>query len=212
MNERGCASGLLKRESLVLVGRNGLPVKNLPELLEIAKKDPERITYGSSGVGGISHLSMERMADLAGVKLNHIAYKGTGPALQDILGDTIDLMFSSVTAIAPIINDQRALGLAIADHRIPALPNVPTFEEVGIPEFKSDFWHAIAGPKGIPREIVLKLNAELKAVLETPEMQERIAAEGSQAVGSSPEELQQTIEQGIAQWKDVVQKAGIKAE
>ncbi|MFW8566681.1 Bug family tripartite tricarboxylate transporter substrate binding protein [Orrella sp. 11846] len=203
---------LLKRESLILVGRNGLPAKNLPDLLEIAKKEPGKITYGSSGVGGITHLSMEHMTDLAGVKLNHIAYKGTGPALQDVLGGTIDLMFSSVAIVVPIINDQRAVGLAIADHRIPALPDVPTFKEAGVPEFKSDLWHAVAGPKGIPPEIVAKLNAELKAVLEMPEMQERIAAEGSQAVGSSPEEFQQTIENDIAQWKNVIQKTGIKAE
>ena len=203
---------LFKRESLILIGTSKLPVKTFPELVEWAKREPGRISYGSSGIGGITHLSMEHLADLAGAKFNHIAYKGTGPALQDTIGGTIQLMFSSVAIVVPVVQEKRAIGLGIADNRIPALPDVPAFKEVGVPDFKSDLWHAVAGPKGIPAEIVAKLNAELKAVLQMPEMQARIAAEGSQPQGSTPEELRNTISHDIAQWKEVIRKAGIKAE
>lgn len=203
---------LFKRESLILIGNSNLPVKTFPELVEWAKREPGHITYGSSGIGGITHLSMERLADLAGIKLNHVAYKGTGPALKDTVGGTVNLMFSSVAIVVPFVQEKRAIGLGIADERIPALPDVPAFKEVGYPEFKSDLWHGVAGPKGIPKEIVAKLNSELKAVLEMPEMQARIAAEGSQPQGSSPEELLETFRRDIAQWKDVIRKANIKAE
>lgn len=203
---------LLKRESLVLVGNNKIPAKNLAELIEWAKREPGRVSYGSSGLGGITHLSMEHMANLAGIKLNHIAYKGTGPALTDTLSGTINLMLSSVAMVVPVIAEKRALGLAIADKRISALPDVPSFQEAGIPDFKSDLWHAVAGPKGMPAEIVTRLNSELRAVLELPEMQERLKAEGSQPEGGSPEQLRQTIVHDIGQWKAVIKKAGIKAE
>ncbi len=203
---------LFKRESLILIGNNDLPVKTFPDLIEWAKREPGQITYGSSGVGGITHLSMEHLAALAGVKFNHIAYKGTGPALKDTLGGTIQLMFSSVAIVVPVVQEKRAIGLGIADNRIPSLPNVPSFKEVGVPQFKSDLWHAVAGPKGIPPEIVARLNRELKAVLEMPDMQARIAAEGSQPQGSSPEELRSIISHDIAQWKEVIRVANIKAE
>jgi tripartite-type tricarboxylate transporter receptor subunit TctC len=202
---------LLKRESLILIGNANLPVKNFGELVQWAKREPGIITYGSSGVGGITHLSMEHMADLAGIKLNHVAYKGTGPALQDTIGGTVNLMFSSIAIAVPVVQANRALGLAIADERITPLPDVPAFKEVGVPGFKSDLWHAVAGPKGIPAEIVGRLNTELRAILKLPQMQERINTEGSHAVGSSPDALLDTIRADIAQWKDVVRKANIKA-
>jgi tripartite-type tricarboxylate transporter receptor subunit TctC len=202
---------LFKRESLILIGNKDLPVKNFGELVEWAKREPGIVSYGSSGVGGITHLSMEHLADLAGIKLNHVAYKGTGPALQDTIGGTVNLMFSSVAIVVPVVQEKRAVGLGIADSRIPALPDVPSFKEVGVPEFKSDLWHAVAGPKGIPKEIVAKLNAEMAEILKTPQMQERIKAEGSEPVGGSPEQLLETIRSDIAQWKDVIRKAGITA-
>lgn len=202
---------LFKRESLILIGNKDLPVKNFSELVDWAKREPEMISYGSSGVGGITHLSMEHLADLAGIKLNHIAYKGTGPALQDTIGGTIKLMFSSVAIVVPIVQEKRAIGIAIADSRIPALPEVPSFKESGVPGFKSDLWHAVAGPKGIPKEIVARLNSEMAAILKSPQMQSRIQSEGSQPVGSSPEQLLETIRADIAQWKDVIRKANIQA-
>ncbi|WP_442596094.1 Bug family tripartite tricarboxylate transporter substrate binding protein [Parapusillimonas sp. JC17] len=202
---------LLKREALILVGSPKLPASNLKELIEWARREPGAVTYGSSGVGGISHLSMEHLAALADIKLNHIAYKGTGPALQDTMGNNIHLLFSSVAAVVPVVQDKRVAGLAIADERIPALPQVPSFKEAGVPEFRSGFWHAIAGPKGIPPEIVARLNEELRAILQLSDMQQRITAEGSQSVGGSPEQLMETIRADIAQWTDVVRKADIKA-
>ncbi|WP_442596090.1 Bug family tripartite tricarboxylate transporter substrate binding protein [Parapusillimonas sp. JC17] len=202
---------LFKRESLILIGNKDLPVKSFGELVEWAKREPGIVTYGSSGVGGITHLSMEHLADLAGIKLNHVAYKGTGPALQDTIGGTVNLMFSSVAIVVPVVQEKRAIGLGIADARIPALPDVPSFKEAGVPGFKSDLWHAVAGPKGIPKEIVARLNKEMAEVLKSPQMQERIQSEGSQPVGGSPEQLLETISADIAQWKDVIRKADIKA-
>lgn len=203
---------LLKRESLILVGSPKLAASNLGELIAMAKANPGRVTYGSSGLGGISHLSMEHMADLADIKMTHVAYKGTGPALQDLIAGNIDLLFSSVAVVVPIIQEKRAKGIAIADARIPALPNVPSFTEGGLPGFKSDLWHAMAGPKGIPPEIVARLNKELAEILRSPAMQARIEAEGSVPIGGSPDQLRDTIRDGIALWKDVIHKADIKVE
>lgn len=202
---------LFKRESLILVGNNNIPVKNFSELVDWAKREPGIVSYGSSGIGGITHLSMEHLADIAGIKLNHIAYKGTGPALRDTIGGTVNMMFSSVAIVVPVIQEKRAIGLGIADERIPSLPDVPAFKEMGVPEFKSDLWHAVAGPKGMPKEIVDFLNTEIAAVLHSPQMQERIKAEGSQAVGGSPEQLLETIRHDIDQWKSVIKKANIQA-
>ncbi len=202
---------LFKRESLILIGNHDLPAKNFGELVDWAKREPGKISYGSSGVGGITHLSMEHLADLAGIRLNHIAYKGTGAALQDTIGGTIKLMLSSVAIVVPVVQEKRAIGLGIADERIPALPDVPSFKEVGVPDFKSDLWHAVAGPKGIPADIVARLNTELKAILDLPQMKADLAQEGSQPVGSSPEQLLETIRHDIAQWKETIRKADIKA-
>lgn len=202
---------LFKRESLILIGNKDLPVKNFSELKDWAKREPGVITYGSSGVGGISHLSMEHLTEIVGIELNHIAYKGTAPALQDLVGGTINLLFSSVGVVMPLVQEKRAIGLAIANERISALPEVPSFKDSGTPEFKSGLWHAIAGPKGIAPEIVKQLNTELVAILNSQQMQSRIESEGSEPVGSSPEELIETIRADISQWKSVVSKANIKA-
>jgi tripartite-type tricarboxylate transporter receptor subunit TctC len=203
---------LFKRESLVLLGAPGLPVKNLRELIEWAKREPGKITYGSSGVGGITHLSMEHMASLAGIRLNHIAYKGTGPALQDTIAGNVQLMFNSIAPSVPMVEGKRVIGIAVADDRVSALPDVPSFVEAGLPAFKSGLWHALAGPKGIPADIVAQLNAEVNAILKATPMKTRLDSEGSQGVGGAPEELMKTIVADLAQWKAVVQRADIKAE
>ena len=203
---------LFKRESLVLLGTASLPVKNLRELIDRAKREPGKITYGSSGVGGITHLSMEQMASLAGIQLNHVAYKGTGPALQDTIAGTVQLMFNSIAPSVPMVQTKRVLGIAIADERVSAMPEVPSFAEAGLPAFKSGLWHAVAGPKGIPPEIVARLNGELNAILQSNAMKTRLSTEGSKAVGGPPDELMKTIVADLAQWKAVVQRAGIKAE
>ena len=203
---------LFKRESLVLVGHPTKAGKTLAEVLAKAKAKPGAVTYGSSGIGGITHLSTEDLANIAGVKLNHIAYKGTGPALQDVVAGNIELMMSSIAPVVPMVETGRVIGLGIADARAKVLPNVPSFAEAGLPAFKSGLWHALAGPKGMPDPVVARLNTAINEVLKLPAMQARIDSEGSVAVGGPPDALMQAVRHDIAQWKDIVARASIKAE
>ncbi len=206
------AISLFKRESLVLVGHPTKTGKTMAEVVARAKANPGLVTYGSSGIGGITHLSTEDLANIAGIKLNHIAYKGTGPALQDVVAGQIELMMSSIAPVVPMIEAGRVIGLGIADARARILPNVPSFAESGLPGFKSGLWHALAGPKGMPADVVTRLNAAINDILKSPAMVERIDAEGSVAVGGPPEVLMKSVRDDIAQWKEVVARANIKAE
>ncbi|MGE0796884.1 MAG: Bug family tripartite tricarboxylate transporter substrate binding protein [Lautropia sp.] len=203
---------LFKRESLVLVGHPTKAGRNLAEVLARAKANPGTVTYGSSGIGGITHLSTEDLANIAGVKLNHIAYKGTGPALQDVVAGNIELMMSSIAPVIPMVESGRVIGLGIADARARALPNVPSFAEAGLPGFKSGLWHAMAGPKGMPANVVARLNGAINDIMKVSAMVERFDSEGSVAVGGPPEVLMKAVRDDIAQWKTIVARASIKAE
>ena len=203
---------LFKRECLVLVGHPTKAGKTLGAVIEQARAKPGAVAYGSSGIGGITHLSTEDMANIAGIKLNHIAYKGTGPALQDVVAGNIELMMSSIAPVVPMVESGRVIGLAIADKRARALPSVPSFAEAGLPGFRSGLWHALAGPKGMPDAVVARLNGAINDVLKIPAIAEKLDAEGSIAVGGAPSVLMDAVRKDIAQWKDVVARANIKAE
>lgn len=203
---------LFKRESLVLVGHPTKAGRTLAEVIAEARARPGQIAYGSSGLGGITHLSTEDFAHLAGIRLNHIAYKGTGPALQDVVAGNIELMMSSIAPVVPMVEAGRVTGLAIADARARVLPGVPSFAEAGVPGFRSGLWHALAGPKGMAEPVIARLNEAINAVLAVPAMVERLEGEGSVAAGGPPATLMETVRHDIAQWKALVARADIKAQ
>jgi len=189
------------------------PLRTAKDLVEAAKKNPGKITHGSAGVGSIAHLGMEELAFLLGVELLHVPYKGSSQAFSDLLGGNVQLMLSSATFSQPYVKAGRVRALGIAGTaRMPQLADVPTFEEQGIKGYNAVDWKAVAGPKGIPPDVVAYLNAELNAVLKHKSVTEKFEAEGTTAVGGTPEQMMQVVRSDIERWKSVAEKAKVKIE
>ena len=156
------------REPVVLVAGPS-SFKSLGELVAEAKKNPGSIAYGTSGVGGLAHLSTEYFASVAGVKLTHVPYKGTGQSLVDLAGGQIQMILGGTTSIAPLAKGGKVRALAVAaPARLTSMPDVPTFAEQGVTNFRADLWHGLVVPKGVPADVIAKLNADINAVLRSP--------------------------------------------
>ena len=204
---------MVSRDPVVLIVNAASPLKSARDLVEAAKRTPDKLTHGSAGVGSIAHLGTEELAYLAGIRLVHVPYKGSSQAFTDVLGGQVDMMLTSATFAAPHIKGGkvRALGIAGAQ-RMPTLPDVPTFEEQGIAGYNVVDWKAVAGPRGIPPEVVALLNRELNEVLRHKAVTDKFAAEGTTAVGGSPEQMMETVRSDIARWKRVAEMAKVKIE
>src|SRR6478609_439559 len=156
----------LSQGPLLVVVRPSLPVKNLKDLIALAKAKPGTINFASSGQGSVIHLATELFDAMAGIKMNHIPYKGTGPALTDTIGGQTDVFFSSTATAMPHVQSGKLRAIAVTTaKRIPALPNVPTVAESGLPGYEVILWHGLIGPKGLPRPIVERINAEVTKAL-----------------------------------------------
>jgi tripartite-type tricarboxylate transporter receptor subunit TctC len=204
---------MVSRDPVILMVHPDSPLKTAKDLIDAAKKTPGKITHGSAGVGSIAHLGMEELAFLMGVELLHVPYKGSSQAFSDLLGNNVQLMLSSATFSQPYIKSGRVRALGIAGmQRIPQLPDVPTFEEQGVKGYNVVDWKAVAGPKGIPPDVVAYLNAELNAVLKHKSVADKFEAEGTTAVGGTPEQMMQVVRSDIERWKSVAEKAKVKIE
>jgi tripartite-type tricarboxylate transporter receptor subunit TctC len=190
-----------------------VPAKNLKEMIALARSRPGQFLYGSAGHGTHPHLTMELFAHTAGIKLVHVAYKGTTPGLTDLLAGQIALMAGNMPQMVPLVRGHRvrALGVTTA-RRTPAEPDIPTIAEGGLPGFESVQWYGFFAPANTPRDVILKLNREAAAVLTTPESRQRLAADGAEIVASSPEVLGTFYRSELAKWASVVRAAGIPAE
>jgi tripartite-type tricarboxylate transporter receptor subunit TctC len=197
----------------VLVVNPELPVKDVKELLALAKQKPGEIDYASAGVGSFQHLGGELFKLTAGVNLQHVPYKGGGPAMQDVIAGHVKVMFSSLVQTTPFIKSGalRALGTGGAK-RNPVLPDVPTIAEAGVPGYESDNWWGIMAPAGTPQPIVDKIYAAAQEALKASELQEAFAREGAASVTMSTAEFQKYIENEIAKWARVVKEGNIKAQ
>lgn len=199
------------REPIVLAVGSTSSFKTLGELVDKAKKDPGSITYGSSGVGGLAHLATEYFASVAGIKLNHIPYKGTSASLVDLAGGQIQFILVGSSAVASLAKGGKVVPLAAAAPvRLKSMPNVPTFAEQGLGGFRADLWHGLVAPKGVPAEVVAKLNADINAVLRSPEMVARFAADDVAAAGGTPQQFGEVIRADMERWKTIVKQADIK--
>ena len=204
---------MVSRDPVVLLVNQASPLKTAKDFVEAAKKSPDKLTHGSAGVGSIAHLGTEELAYLAGIKLVHVPYKGSSQAFSDLLGGQVDMMLTSATFGANYIKGGRVRALGVAGkERLPSLPEVPTFEEQGIAGYNVVDWKAVAGPKGIPADVVAFLNRELNAVLQSKEVTEKMKAEGTTAVGGTPEQMMETVKSDIARWKRVAEMAKVKIE
>ena len=195
----------LAQTPMVLLVHNDSPFRTATDLIAAAKKNPDRYTHGSAGVGSIAHLSMEEFAYLAEIKLVHVPYKGSSLAMNDLLGGNVDLLLSTSTFTAPYVKSKRVRALGVAGQsRLSILPDVPTFEEQGVKDFNVVDSKSLGGPRGIAPEIVAFLNTELNSVLKDHAVYTRLEDEGTTAVGGSPDYMLQLIRKDIARWKKVI--------
>jgi len=190
-----------------------VPASNLKEFVEYARKQPEKLAYGSSGSGSIMHVASEYFLDAAKIKVLHIPYKGTGPAVADTIGGQVQLVFGAVPVTLPHVKAGRLRALAVTtDKRIAAAPDLPTVAESGYPGYEVTNWHGLVGPKGLPRDIVARLNREIGEVVKGEEMKKNLAADGLEPAGGSPERFGQILKNEMTRWAKVVQQAGIKLD
>ena len=203
----------LSQGPFLVVVHPSLPVKNIKELIALAKAKPGQLTFASSGAGSITQLATELFADMAGIKMIHIPYKGTGPALTDTMAGQVQMLFGSVGATLPQMSSGRLRAIAVTTlKRIPAAPNVPTIDESGVKGYNVILWHGLIAPKGLPRPILDRVNGDLNKALHAKDMQERLAGDGVSAAGGTPEQFAALIKKDIEVWRAVVKKAGVKAE
>ncbi|MFC3339707.1 Bug family tripartite tricarboxylate transporter substrate binding protein [Paracandidimonas soli] len=204
---------LVEEAPLILNVNNSLPVKTVRDLIELAKKDPDSITFGSSGVGGAHHLSGELFAHEAGVKMSHVPYKGGAPAATDLMAGHISMMFEMGYAAMPAIESGKVHPLAVTSaQRLALLPDVPTLAESGLPGFESYNWQGIIAPAGIPAEVVAKLNEATNRVLKKPEVVKAFDATGGQVGGGTPEDFAKFIDSETRKWAEVIKTANISAD
>jgi tripartite-type tricarboxylate transporter receptor subunit TctC len=190
-----------------------VPAKTLKEFIELAKKQPDKFSYASSGSGSITHLATELFLDMAKIKAVHVPYKGTGPALNDAIAGNVQLIFGSVSTTLQHVKSGRLRALAVTTaKRIPAAPEVPTVAEAGVPGYDVVLWHGLVAPKGVPKAIIDKLNAAANEALTAKDTADLLASDGVSPAGGTPEQFQATIKTDIERWRKVVQQANVKVE
>ena len=197
----------------VLVVHPSLRAATIEELIALAKARPGEINFASSGHGTPAHLAGELFNSMARVKMVHVPYKGAAPALADLLGGQVQLMFSTMPPALPHVKDGRLRALAVTSaKRSPAMPELPTVDEIALPGFEANTWHGVVAPAGTPTAIIARLNREIVSILHLPEVVERLSAQGAEPVGSTPEEFAAYIRSETVKWAKVVRESGAKAE
>jgi tripartite-type tricarboxylate transporter receptor subunit TctC len=197
----------------MLAVNNDLPVHTVRELIEYAKKNPGKLTNGSSGNGTTGHLGGELFKSMSGVEIVHVPYKGSAQAINDLIGGQIQVMFDNVPSIGPHVKAGRVRGIGVsAPKRAPSFPDIPTIAEAGVPGYETNSWGGVIGPARLPREIVLKLHSEIKAALAVPAVAERYRQLDSEIDGSSPEEFLALVRRETPKWGEVVRRSGAKID
>jgi tripartite-type tricarboxylate transporter receptor subunit TctC len=199
------------RQESVLVASTKF--KTLGELIGTAKKGPGTVNYGSAGVGSLGHLSTENFAYHAGVKLNHIPYKGTSGAISDLAGGQTDMMMAGLTGARALAKTGQIRILAVGGtKRLADLPDVPTFAESGLPKFETNLWHGLVASKEVPAAIITRINSDINAVLRDPEIVARYSSENVAAIGGTPAEFKETIRSDMERLRFIVKAADIKIQ
>jgi tripartite-type tricarboxylate transporter receptor subunit TctC len=197
----------------ILVVRAQHPAKSVQDIIRMAKTTPGKVTYGSSGVGSVLHLSGELLNTVVGIKMVHVPYKGTGPSMIDLLAGSIDTVFSNLPPAVPFVQEGRMRGLAITTaKRSPVLPNVPTMIEAGVPNYDVASWFGVMVPAKTPAAIVEKINREVQRILKTPKTQEQLKSQGADPMFKSAREANAFFHEEIAKWAKVIKASGAKAD
>ena len=190
-----------------------VPAKTLKELIDYARKEPDKLSYASAGSGSITHLASELFLDMAKIKMVHVPYKGTGPALNDTIAGNTQLIFGSVATSLQFTKSGRLRGLAVTTpQRIPAAPELPTVAEAGVPGYEVVLWHGLVGPKGLPAAVVERVNQAANDALKSKDVADLLATDGVAPAGGTPERFRAVIKADIERWSRVVKQANIKAD
>jgi tripartite-type tricarboxylate transporter receptor subunit TctC len=203
----------LSQGPFVIAVHPSLPAQSLKELVELARREPDKLSYASSGNGTIVHLATEYFLDVAKVKIVHVPYKGTGPALNDTVAGNVQLVFGSVATALQYVKSGRLRALAVTTpRRVAAAPDIPTVAESGYPGYEVTNWHGLVGPKGVPRGIVDRLNKEANELLKSADVEKILAADGLTAAGGTPRQFESILSSEVARWGKIVKQAGVKIE
>lgn len=198
---------------VVLVAHPSLPVRSVPELIAYARQNPGKLAYGSAGNGGGTHLAGELFASMVGVDLLHVPYKGSAPAMTDLVGGQVQLMFADAPTALPQIRSGRVRALGVASpKRSTLVPDLPTIAEGGVPGYEAYSWAAIVAPAATPREAVARLNAEIVKVLNAPDVRQRLLDAGAEAMPSSPEQFGLMLKAEMTKWAKVIKERNIQAD
>lgn len=198
---------------LVVALHPSVPVKSIRELVALARARPGQINYGTAGVGSSGHLAGALFESMTGTTLAHIPYKGMSIAVTDVIGGQVYMTFGTSLSVVPHVRSGRLRALAVTGaQRSPALPDLPTVAESGVPGYEASLWYGFVGPARLPAEIVQRLNAEIAAALAAPEVRERLASQGVDARSSTADEFARLLVSDLDRWAKVVQRLGLRAE
>ena len=197
----------------LLVVHPSLPARNVKELIALAKAKPGQLNYASTGAGQSTHLSMELFKTMAGVKITHVPYKGSAPAVTDLLGGHVSLMFDNMPSALPHVKAGKLRALAVSSlKRSPSAPEIPPVAESGLPGFEVSVWFGVLAPAATPKPILERLNQVLVKALQAPDVRERLASQGAEPVGNTPEQFTQQMKRDLAKWAKVVKDADIRLD
>jgi tripartite-type tricarboxylate transporter receptor subunit TctC len=204
---------LLASAPSVLVVTPSLPARTIAEFTAYARAHPGELNYASNGNGSAAQLAAAMYETMAGVRMVHVPYKGIAPAMTDLMGGEVQLMFGTIVALVPHIQAGKLRALAVTSRKRSALlPDLPTLAESGLPDYQAGSWYGIEAPAGTPREIIDRLNGAMVRALKQPDVAKRLATEGAEVIGSTPEEFGAHIKAELARVGAVVRAAGIHAE
>lgn len=202
--------GLMASTPFILVVHPSLPVKSVKDFVALAKQKPGQLLFASTGNGGTPHLAMERLMMQTGIKLTHVPYKGTPPAVTDVISGQVQTMFANTLSVLPHIKSGRLRSVAIGSlKRSAATPDIPTFDESGVKGFEAITWFGMLAPAGTPREVVQRVNAEINKAVKSPDVQQKLIDQGADPFTMTPQEFKKFFSAEIARWSKIVKAAGV---
>jgi tripartite-type tricarboxylate transporter receptor subunit TctC len=204
---------MLAQSPVMLVVNNKFPAKNVGELIALAKANPGKFNCGSGGTGTSQHLACELFKSMAKVDIKHVPYKGNAAAMTDVIGGQIEMLFDQMATAVPHVKGGQVRALAVTtSKRSPALPDVPTVAESGVPGYECTAWFGLVGPAGMPKALVERINSSVRVVLARPDVQKQLAEQGLELTPGTPDEFASTMKKEMVKWAGVIKQAGIRAD